>query len=339
MTTVPPAGNSARRDLVVIGASAGGVETLKRVVARLPGDLPAAVCVVLHLAPASPSALADILGRAGPLPCRTAEPEQPLEDGQIIVAPPDRHLVVDGNCLRLTIGPRENNHRPAIDVLFRSAALSHGANVIGVVLSGTRDDGTAGLALIKQHGGLAVVQDPDDALYPDMPRNALMHVSVDAVVPSAHLGAAIGAMVNGGKTTFENLEPGGPDPDPPGEVTLICPECGGVLSERGAAGTTQWECHVGHRYSPQTLFELQGNAVEAALWTAVRELSDRSRMLHRMARQAGARGQTSLAARFDARARDAERQAGVVRRALTEATAGTLRSLAAEDETAAAAAE
>jgi two-component system, chemotaxis family, protein-glutamate methylesterase/glutaminase len=185
------------RDLVVIGASAGGVETLKRVVAGLPADLPAAICIVLHISPASPSALAGILQRAGRLPCRPASDGDQLCSGEILVAPPDHHLVIAGRRVRLTAGPRENGHRPAVDVLFRSAAAARGTRVVGVVLSGTRDDGTAGLALIKAGGGAAIVQDPDEALYPGMPASALGHVAVDAVVPSALVAQAISSIVHG----------------------------------------------------------------------------------------------------------------------------------------------
>lgn len=225
-----------RRDLVVIGASAGGVETLKRVVADLPVDLRASICIVLHIAPGSPSALAGILRRAGRLPCRAATDGEPLSLGEILVAPPDRHLLIEDGRVRLTTGPRENNHRPSVDALFRSAAVARGDRVIGIVLSGTRDDGTAGLAVIKARGGLAIVQDPADALYPGMPTSALDHVAVDAVAPSARIGAAITAMVYG-----TDLPPGTdrrprpPSASGPGQTTAACPECGATLSEHTEA--------------------------------------------------------------------------------------------------------
>jgi two-component system, chemotaxis family, protein-glutamate methylesterase/glutaminase len=198
---------AARRDLVVIGASAGGVETLRRVVGGLPPGLPAAICIVLHIAPSSPSALAGILSRAGALPCRPANDGEPLCLGEIRVAPPDRHLVIDDGGMRLTIDPREDHHRPSVNVLFRSAAAARGARVIGIILSGTRDDGTAGLAAIKAGGGAAIVQDPAEAVYPGMPTSALEHVSVDAVVPSSEIAETIASMVNG-----QDLRPG---TDPP----------------------------------------------------------------------------------------------------------------------------
>lgn len=186
-----------RRDLVVIGASAGGVETLTRVVAKFPIDLQAAVCIVLHVSPESPSALARILQRAGPLPCRSARDGDPLRLGAILVAPPDHHLVVDADCVRLTVGPRENGHRPSVDVLFRSAAAARDGRVVGVILSGTRDDGAAGLSVIKAKGGATVVQDPEEALYPGMPASAIARVAVDAVVPADQIAGVVAGIVNG----------------------------------------------------------------------------------------------------------------------------------------------
>jgi two-component system chemotaxis response regulator CheB len=326
----PPA---ARHDLVVIGASAGGVETLSRVVAGLPPDLPAAICVVLHLAPSSPSALARILERAGPLPCRSACDGDALRLGEIIVAPPDRHLVIEDGRVRLTIGPRENGHRPAVDVLFRSAATARDGRVLGVVLSGTRDDGAAGLAVIKSGGGAAVVQDPKEALYAGMPASALAHVDVDAVVPSELVADTVAAMVKG-----EALPPGagsptrfGDDPSAGSGVTTICPECGGVLTEGSQAGVPQWECRVGHRYSRDSLVDAQAQGVEAALWAAIRALEDRRILLERMADQLQSLGQHRSADSFSRRALDASDQARLVRDALAQAAATTLREFSEDD--------
>jgi two-component system chemotaxis response regulator CheB len=316
-----------KRDLVVIGASAGGVETLRRVVAGLPEDLPAAVCIVLHIAPGSPSALARILERAGPLPCRAASDDEPLRPGQILVAPPDHHLVIENGRATLTVGPRENGHRPSVDVLFRSAAAARHTRVIGVVLSGTRDDGAAGLAVIKSSGGVAIVQDPADALYPGMPSSALANVVVDAIVPSGEVAQTIASMVNGQESEAPQ-PPVQPGWDPKGDrLTSVCPECGGVLSERIEAGMPQWDCHVGHRYSPASLADAQGDRVEMGLWAAVRMLRDRSALLERMADQSDERGQKRSARRFRQQADDASQQAELVREALARATAGTLRDI------------
>ena len=191
-----------RRDLVVIGASAGGVEALRRVVAALPADLPAAVCVVLHVSASTPSALAHILERAGSLPCRSAQDGDPLVHGEILVAPPDRHLIIEADHVRLTATAPENNHRPSVDALFRSAGETARERVTGAVRSGMRDDGTAGLAVIKANGGLALAQEPQDALHPGMPSSAIDHVAVDAVLRCEELGSAITEAARGHPPTW-----------------------------------------------------------------------------------------------------------------------------------------
>jgi two-component system chemotaxis response regulator CheB len=317
-----------RPDLVVIGASAGGVEALKRVVADLPADLGAAVCIVLHISPASPSALAGILGRAGPLPCRAAADGERLYKGEILVAPPDRHLAIEDGRVRLTVGPRENGHRPSVDVLFRSAAAARDSRVVGVILSGTRDDGSAGLAVIKSNGGGAIVQAPTEALYPGMPTSALESVSVDAVAPSRLIGQTIAAMVRGEELPSELMaSQAAEDPDSGARLTSVCPECGGVLTEEEEAGVPYWECHVGHRYSRASLLEAQAHRVEAALWTAVRALKDRGALLERMAEQSESRGMGSSATSFRAQAEESRKHAASVLDSLSEAAATTLREV------------
>jgi two-component system chemotaxis response regulator CheB len=291
--------------------------------------LPAAVCVVLHIAPTSPSALADILSRAGRLPCRPAEDGAPLRHGTIVVAPPDHHLMVEDNVARLSVGPRENGHRPSVDVLFRSAAKARHDQVVGVVLSGTRDDGAAGLAAIKASGGAAIVQDPDEAMYSGMPTNALALVAVDAVVPSRLIAQTVSAMVRGESPSPGRGGSNGPLSESAGEtLTSVCPECGGVLTEEHPAGVPQWECHVGHRYSPRSLADAQADRVEQAMWSAVRMLRDRSALLYRMADHAQVRQQPRSARRFREQAQDASDQANVVLAALREAAGNTLLSVA-----------
>jgi two-component system chemotaxis response regulator CheB len=316
-----------RRDVVVIGASAGGIEALRRLVGALPHDLPAAVCVVLHMSASSPSALSGILARAGTLPSRQAQDADELVPGEILVAPPDHHLIVEQDHVRLTVGPRENNHRPSVDALFRSAAESAGERVIGVVLSGMRDDGAAGLALIKASGGLALVQDPEEALHPGMPQSAIANVAVDAVLRSEDLAEAITDAAWGG------ARPPSAPADPPGtipgsELTIVCPECGGVLSERTEAGVPRWACHVGHLYSPSSLNIAQGTEVERALWTAMRMLRDRAALLRRMADHARARGQERIQQSFLDRATDADEHADSVMAVLQDSTPSALGDVA-----------
>jgi two-component system chemotaxis response regulator CheB len=202
-----------------------------------------------------------------------------------------------------------------------------------VILSGTRDDGAAGLAVIKANGGATIVQDPADAMYPGMPTSAIANVAVDAIVPAALVASTIAAMVKGDDPPPE-ARASDPSPDPPeGEqVTAICPECGGVLTERPEAGVLQWQCRVGHRYSPDTLIDLQADDVEGALWAAIRVLSDRAVLLKRMAEQAEERGQMRAARRFRRQSDAASEQAEIVRQALAGAAGTTLRRVSDTDD-------
>jgi two-component system chemotaxis response regulator CheB len=322
------------RDLVVIGASAGGVEALKQIVAGLPRDLPAAICIVLHIAPTSTSALAGILARAGDLPCATASNGGALEPARIVVAPPDHHLLIEDGRVVLDVGPRENGHRPAVDALFRSAAEARGPAVLGVVLSGTRDDGAAGLAVIKANGGAAVVQDPQDALYGGMPSSALAHVAVDAVAPASLLADTIAAVVLGAPlpNDVHGSEPALDPPAPERGLSLVCPECGGVMTEREQEGVPQWHCHIGHMYSGDSLEEIQGAAVERALWTALRSLEDRAALLRRLATRASERAQPRSARSFGAQAAQAQQQAELVRAVVHDAAAAQRSRTADRDE-------
>jgi two-component system chemotaxis response regulator CheB len=324
---------NAPRDLVVIGASAGGVDTLMRVVAGLPADLAATICIVVHIAPSSPSALARILERAGPLHSRQATDGEELIHGEILVAAPDRHLVIEDRHVRLNAGPRENGHRPAVDTLFRTAAAAQGGRVVGVVLSGNRDDGTAGLAAIKAGGGATIVQDPDEALYRGMPANALAHVQVDAVVRSDRVAEAIAEMVS---ANYPPPNPGPGDggnpsgtrdklPSQEGEAISVCPDCGGILKEEQQAGVPQWACRVGHRYSAESLVDAQATGVESALWSAIRSLEERGELLERLAAKCDAQGQRRSARSFRNKAHDAGRHAELVRSALSGAAGNALR--------------
>jgi two-component system, chemotaxis family, protein-glutamate methylesterase/glutaminase len=300
--------------VIVMGASAGGVEALRAVVAGLPSDLPAAVVVVLHIPRGAPSALPGILDRAGPLPAVAAEQAAALRAGVVHVAPADHHvLVVDGH-LRLSTGPVENGHRPAIDPLFRSAALAHGPDAIGVVLSGTRDDGTAGLAAIASRGGVAVVQEPEDALYGAMPANALAQVPGALVQPAVKIGPLLGELANRpsartaaagvpGTDTLEQAAPSG----------FSCPSCHGVLFELPGAPVPRFRCRVGHAWSPPSLEAEQAQAVDEALWAAVRALDEKADLVDRLAADARRHRHPRSAEAFAQRAACARAQAQQVR--------------------------
>jgi len=318
---------SHKRTLVVIGASAGGVEALSRLVADLPPDLPAAVAIVLHVSPGA-SLLPAILDRRARLPVAAASDGEPLAPGRIYVAPPDHHLVVGDSAFHLTHGPKENGHRPAVDRLFSTAADALGHAVVGVILSGTLDDGSAGLAEIKLHGGAALVQDPADALYPSMPAHAIERVEVDRVVPLARMGEAICDLVMdrpsnpGASETPEDPrrpEPRGGELDAgpamrEGDALgLSCPECGGALWSVGHGAVQRFRCRIGHAYSDQALLEEQGKALEIAMWTALRALEERSAVLRRMASRAEAGGHSSSARRFRDHAGVLDERAAVIR--------------------------
>ena len=303
-------------DVVIgLGASAGGVEALTGVVRELPTGLEAAVLVVLHISPAGTSVLAQILDRAGPLPAVEATDGAVLQRGTIHVAPPDRHLHVEDGVIRLSSGPRENGHRPAIDPTFRSVA-AYGSNGIGVILSGTRDDGTQGLARIKAAGGTALVQDPDEALFDPMILSALARVDVDATLPTAQLGRRLAELSNGARrlTVEDDLQR---DPQPPqhdGNATrYTCPDCGGALWRDDGDGVLRYRCSVGHAYAPDSLNGEQAANVEAALWAAVRLLGDRSTLLDEMATRADQDGHHRTAATFRAQAEDVSGAAAAIR--------------------------
>jgi two-component system chemotaxis response regulator CheB len=319
------------RDVVAIGASAGGVEALRAVVAGLPADYPGAVLVVLHLPRDAPSALPAILDRSGPLPAATAVDGEPLRFGQIYVASNDHHLLLVDGHIRLTRGPAENGHRPAIDPLFRSVARAYRQRSIGVVLSGSRDDGAAGLATIVARGGAAVVQDPSDALYPWMPRAALESAPTEHVAPAAKLGGLITEMTAvdlpdapaaaedallDAEVKMSELGPLTSDELAAAPAGYGCPSCGGALFQLADHPMPRYRCRVGHAWSPETLLDEQAIALEGALWMALRALEEKSALSRRMA---GSRyGHGSTGARFRDMATDAEAAGETIRRLVSQ---------------------
>jgi two-component system, chemotaxis family, protein-glutamate methylesterase/glutaminase len=312
-----------QRDIIVIGASAGGVETLAALVGGLPAELPAAVFVVLHLLPTAHSVLPDILDRAGPLPAGPAASGDEIERGRIYVAPPDHHLLLMPNGIQLTRGPRENGHRPAVDPLFRSAARAYRERVIGVVLSGALDDGTAGLRMVKRMGGATVAQDPGDAAYPSMPASAIANDSFDCVAAIAEMpdllcrlvdaSIEIPARSDADDGAYAVASPDRSDDEPTnGDLTgLTCPECGGALWEHSESGVIRFKCHVGHAYSLESLDVSQSQGLEMALWAALRSLQERADMFRRLARR------SSPGTRFEEKARTADEHAATLRRLIT----------------------
>lgn len=323
------------RDRIVIGASAGGIEALRLLLGGLPGDLRAAVLVVLHTSGRPGSLLPAILGRASQLKALHPEDAERIRNGQVYIAPPDCHMLIDGERLRVVAGPRENLHRPAIDPLFRSAALAGGRRVIGVVLSGLLDDGTSGLMVVRAHGGAAVIQDPETAPFSAMPKNALEQVPDATVLPIEEIAGELVRLVQeelpgeasspsressrkeaSTEEKEERLEEEMPqiaENDRPGEPSVFaCPDCGGVLWELEQSGFLRFRCRVGHAFTARHPSAEQRYAVEAALWSALRALEESASLYHRLASKADG-WQPQAAARYQERADNTEQNAKVLR--------------------------
>jgi two-component system chemotaxis response regulator CheB len=294
---------------------------------------PACILVALHSSPDTTGHLARILSRVTRNPVSVATHDRSLEPG-IFVAPRDHHLVVTPGLMQVTHGPKENGFRPAIDPLFRTAAAAHESRVIGLLLSGALDDGVYGLREIKTRGGLVVVQDPDEAEIPSMPRSAIAHVDVDYVLAAAAIPPLLARETRLARQ--DDIAMGGSDlddPQIPGRKTditdmkstlgppsaLTCPDCGGALWEIKEGNLVRFQCHVGHHYSPESLVVEQDQRVETALWTAVRTLEERAELRRRMASQTEAAGMMAVAASFTEQARAAESQANDIRELLSRA--------------------
>jgi two-component system, chemotaxis family, protein-glutamate methylesterase/glutaminase len=327
----------SQRDTVVIGASAGGVPALRILLGDLPADLPARILVVLHVPASGVNALASILARSSRLKVRSAANQDRLEPGGVLVARPDHHLVVVDDSVLLTRGPRENGHRPSIDVLFRSAARALGPRIIAAVLSGSLDDGSAGLRVVRARGGLGIVQDPDDAEHPGMPLNAIQAADPEYVVPIAAMGALL--------TSLIGAEVPDPPPEDPELIQLLetevsiakltmeslhephrlatssgfsCPDCHGTLFSVGEDDFARFRCRVGHAWSIQSLLAEHRTAVEGALWMAFRALEEKAALCLEMSERAAAGRAPISARRFMDQATEAREAAGLVRDLLAD---------------------
>jgi two-component system, chemotaxis family, protein-glutamate methylesterase/glutaminase len=319
--------NAAERGLtrvVGVGASAGGVDALISVVRTLPADLPAALCIVLHVPATGRSLLAPILDRQTALPVSVPSDGEPLLPGRVYVAPPDRHLTVAAGRLELGRGPKENGIRPAVDPMLRSLAAAYGEHAVAVILSGALGDGSTGALAVKQAGGAVLVQDPDDATVPSMPESAIRAVGdVDAVLAAAQIGPELGRLAGGAAEIGEEhvMNPGEPSLElgperpsgPPSAFT--CPECSGPLWEVSKGELVRYRCRVGHAYSEDSMMIEQGATVEAALWSALEALEERVEFLKRMAARHGER-RPQLRDRFTGASDDARERAELIRRAL-----------------------
>jgi two-component system, chemotaxis family, protein-glutamate methylesterase/glutaminase len=290
---------STTHDIVVVGTSAGGVEALKILVGGLPKSLAAAVLIVMHTSPEGPYFLPDILGRAGSLQVSKPREGDLIERGNIYIAPPGHHLLVKGERINLSKGPKENRSRPAIDPLFRTAAIAYGPRVVGVILTGMLDDGTAGLSAVKERGGIAVVQNPEDALYSSMPQSAIRHVRCDYVLPVSEIASLLtrlasepaGASENKPVTRLMEVESrfvemetmSMKDMDAIGtHAGVSCPECHGPIWKLEDGTLQRYRCHVGHAYTAQSMVAGQIEAQEIHLWQALRLMKERVSLIEEM---------------------------------------------------------
>lgn len=329
--------HAEKKDIFVVAASAGGVTALQSLCKDLPEDLNASIFIVQHISPASRSMLPAILDRVSPLQVTSPQDGEQIRPGHVYVAPPDHHMLVKRGHVLIRRGPKENRTRPAADPLFRSAAVAYGPRVTGLVLTGMLDDGTAGLLAVKRCGGIAVVQDPDDAAWPDMPRHAMQKVAVDHCLPMDMLPALIARL---------SREPAGPRVPIPQEIELeayiaeqemiamieehdgnsisgkpsmlTCPDCGGALMEVQDGPLLRFRCHVGHAYSPATLVEAQGEAFEQALWMALRTHNERIKLYSRMMENAEAQGKPHTAAKWSEAMNEAQSHVDLLRTVLTK---------------------
>ena len=307
-------------DVVVIGGSAGSLEVLLQMAERLPGNLPAALFVAIHTSPDGRGQLAELLGSRGQLHASYPTHDERIERGHIYIAPPDNQLMLRRGRMQVVRGPKENGHRPAADALFRTAASSFGSRVIGVVLSGYQDCGTAGMISIKARGGLSVVQNPASAFAPDMPRNVLSRMAVDRIVEPDELADVLTELalsppvekraIDEAVRKIEGREPGK-------RAELVCPICQGVLTESEKGTFHHFRCHVGHAFTLDSLVTEQSEEVERALWAAVRSLEESAALSGRLATMASG----DLRRRFAEKAKTQCVQADLIRQILVRGEA------------------
>lgn len=324
------------RDIIVIGASAGGFEALKKLVADLPPDFAASLFIVWHISPDIHGVLPQVLNRANTIYAAHAYDGEAIKPNRIYVAPPDRHLLIESGLVRVTRGPKENRFRPAVDPLFRSAAYAYGRRVIGVILSGALDDGTAGLWTVKHRGGLAIVQDPADAEMSSMPESAMREVAIDYCVPVTEMAAllvrlsqepvtATNEVVMEDKTENEKIAL---------EIRIAaegsafesgimkfgaftpytCPECHGVLSALKDGHLTRYRCHTGHAFSADSLLATITENIEASLYSAIRGVEESMMLLNHIGDHFAEVNQPKLAATYFKKAQEAETRVAFIRR-------------------------
>lgn len=308
----------AKRDIFVIGASAGGIQVFQSILNVLPWDFPGSLFIVLHTTEDSPGVLPDILNRGSKLPVLYAVNDAPILPARVYIAPSgQRHMMLDRGRILLQPGPRENRSRPAIDALFRSASHAYGNQVVGIVLTGNLDDGSAGLLDIKSRGGIAIVQDPEEAMASSMPESAIEATDVDYILPAEEIGPKLIELAHSEPAAHVQLVPNGGQGsmDATGS-TYSCPECGGVLEEMRESNMLRFRCRVGHIYSPDSLMADQTEAVERALWAAIRSMEEQAEFSHRLANNSKQKKHVRLERRFREKAETNRENAAVLRELL-----------------------
>lgn len=321
-------------DAVVLGASAGGIDALQRVLGGLPASFPVPILVVVHVSASGTSVLPQILSKAGRLRARHANDGDAFAPGEVYVAPPDHHLLVRKDAMAVSREAQENGHRPSVNVLFRSAARAFGPRLAAVVLSGSLDDGAAGLAAVQAAGGVAIVQDPADAAFPSMPASALERVDADHVASAEGIAEILVSLATCAAAPAEGATAArrgatGPDPGLRAVNGYSCPDCGGVLRPHDADGVLR--CRVGHAWASTSLLAAQGKRVEDALWVALRTLEERVELSATLAAAAVERNHAISAGWFGDQAKRFEAMAGGVRDLLDAGTAATTASEPAAD--------
>ena len=340
-------------NIIVIGASAGGVEVLQALFRELKPDLNAAIFVVLHIAPDAKSHLPQILSRHCPIPVAHAQDAKKIKPGHAYIAPSDQHLILRNGSMHLSFGPKENHTRPAIDPLFESAATVYGPRVIGVILSGNLSDGTKGLICIKQAGGMAVVQDPEEALFPSMPSSALQYAPVDYRLTVAEIASLLNRLsdqavlmqgenpVNPTQPAFlkdgtnlikkdiESYEQGYEENQ---RSVLTCPDCGGVLWELRGGKMVVYRCHTGHVYNPEVILASHDSELEKLFWTTIRLLVEKAAISNRLAIQAKENRNEDLEAYYLSIAKEAENEANRIRKTWLNGKAKNAKNVSAGEQ-------
>jgi two-component system chemotaxis response regulator CheB len=328
----------AKRDIIVIGGSAGSTGALQALVSGLPAEFPGSIFIVTHIPSYGASLLREVLQVRSPIPVGYAVDGEPIGPGRIVLAPPDRHLLLTPDSIRLGLGPRENMVRPAIDPLFRSAAAAYAGRVVGVVLSGMLNDGAAGLLAIRQCGGATIVQDPDDAVAPEMPRAALAATDADHLVAAGAMGPLLDQLAGqdaplgrppsreilldvdiaaGARLGSDRLA------DVARPVALSCPNCAGVLSEVKGEGPLRYRCQVGHAVSAEVLDTELDKSLEEAIRIAMRIMEERLTLVRRMGEDARRDGRTATAELYERRVSEYGEHADVLRRAAMASVNGS----------------